>query len=130
NEIAYYVMGSLGGRRPFRNRPGWWSDEAHTGLLAMVDEMVALGSEPVPTAAETTPAQPLSDALVVDDSLRGELVEQLAWPAEHAGGDQQVPLAHTLHRGEPTRLKPRAALLHELAPALGQRRQHDPAILV
>ena len=45
----------------------------------MVDEMVALGSEPVPTAAEATPAQPLSDALVVvDDALRGELVEQPA----------------------------------------------------
>jgi hypothetical protein len=44
----------------------------------MVDEMVALGSEPVPTVDDATPAQPLSDALVVDDALRGELVEQPA----------------------------------------------------
>jgi hypothetical protein len=51
----------------------------------MVDEMIALGSEPlspaeesVPAAEAATPAQPLSDALVVDDSLRGELVEQPA----------------------------------------------------
>jgi hypothetical protein len=51
----------------------------------MVDEMVALGNEPAATAADATPpatdatsAQPLSDPLVVDDSLRGELVEQLA----------------------------------------------------
>ena len=88
NEIAYYVMGSLGGRRRFRNRPGWWSDEAHTGLLAMIDEMVALGTEAVPASADTVPVpaprppqpppQPLSDPLVVDDSLRGELVEQPA----------------------------------------------------
>ena len=78
NEIAWYVMGSLGHRRRFRSRPGWWSDEAHVGLLAMVDEMVALGSEPVPTADDATPAQPLSDAVVVDDALRGELVEQPA----------------------------------------------------
>jgi hypothetical protein len=78
NEIAWYVMGSLGHRRRFRSRPGWWSDEAHIGLLAMVDEMVALGSEPVSTVDDATPAQPLSDALVVDDALRGELVEQPA----------------------------------------------------
>jgi len=80
NEIAWYVMGSLGHRRRFRSRPGWWSDEAHTGLLAMVDEMVALGSETASTTANTAPAsaQPLSDALVVDDALRGELVEQPA----------------------------------------------------
>jgi hypothetical protein len=80
NEIAYYVMGSLGHRRRFRGRPGWWSDEAHTGLLAMVDEMVALESETAPTADNTAPvpAQPLGDALVVDDALRSELVEQPA----------------------------------------------------
>jgi hypothetical protein len=78
NEIAYYVMGSLGGRRRLRNRPGWWSDEAHIGLLAMVDEMVALGTEPAPAAAAVTSAQPLSDPLVVDDSLGSELVEQVA----------------------------------------------------
>jgi hypothetical protein len=73
-------MGSLGHRRRLRSRPGWWSDEAHTGLLAMVDEMVALGTETAPTAANTAPesAQPLGDALVVDDALRGELVEQPA----------------------------------------------------
>ena len=80
NEIAYYVMGSLGRRRRLRSRPGWWSDEAHVGLLAMMDEMAALGVEPLPAVAEATPtpAQPLSDPLVVDDSLRGELVEQPA----------------------------------------------------
>jgi len=84
NEIAYYVMGSLGRRRRFRNRPGWWSDEAHAGLMAMVDEMVALGTEPEPEPAPApaelaqATAQPLSDPLVVDDSLRGELVEQPA----------------------------------------------------
>jgi hypothetical protein len=77
-EIAWYVMGSLGHRRRLRSRPGWWSDEAHVSLLAMVDEMVALGYEPVPTAETATPAQPLRDALVVDDSLGGELVEQPA----------------------------------------------------
>jgi len=77
-EISWYVMGSLGRRRRFRSRPGWWSDEAHEGLLAMVDEMVALGTEVGATAADATPAPPLSDPLVVDDALRGELVEQPA----------------------------------------------------
>jgi hypothetical protein len=46
----------------------------------MVDEKVSLGSETASTTANTAPAsaQPLSDALVVDDALRGELVEQPA----------------------------------------------------
>ena len=76
-EIAYYVMGSLGRRRRVRPRPGWWSDEAHQGLLAMVDEMIALSNEPVQTAADVE-AQPLSRPVLVDTSLRGELVEQPA----------------------------------------------------
>jgi hypothetical protein len=71
-EIAYYVMGALGRRRRLRPRPGWWSDEAHAQLLAMVDEMIALGSEPVTAAGR------LSRPMVVDDALCGELVEQPA----------------------------------------------------
>jgi hypothetical protein len=76
-EIAYYVMGSLGRRPRLRSRPGWWSDEAHAGLLAMVDEMVAVGTEDVAPAADVAAAQRLSDQVALD-TLRGDLVEQPA----------------------------------------------------
>jgi hypothetical protein len=80
-EIAYYVMGSLGRRRRVRPQPGWWSDEAHYALLGMVDEMVALGHEAIEAAEAPAAApvkQPLPDPVVVAGSLRGELVEQPA----------------------------------------------------
>jgi hypothetical protein len=81
-EIAYYVMGSLGRRRRFRARPGWWSDDAHVALLEMVDEMVAITPAGMATATnDAATAEPLSDPIALDDladALRGELVEQPA----------------------------------------------------
>ena len=61
-----------------RPQPGWWSDEAHYELLAMVDEMTALGDQPIETEVPAPPAQPLTEPGVVDAALRGELVAQPA----------------------------------------------------
>jgi hypothetical protein len=77
-EIAYYVMGSLGRRPRLRPQPGWWSDEAHYELLAMVDEMTALADQAVETEVPAPAAQPLAEPVVVAAALRGELVEQPA----------------------------------------------------
>lgn len=77
-EIAYYVMGSLGRRPRLRPQPGWWSDEAHYELLAMVDEMTTLADQAVETEVPAPAAQPLAEPVVVAAALRGELVEQPA----------------------------------------------------
>jgi hypothetical protein len=93
-EIAYYVMGSLGRRKLRRRGPGWWSDDAHRALLGLIDRMIDLGdvaTEDFSVAGEVAVIDARSerlrdpvdgrdafDGLNAIDALGRELVEQPA----------------------------------------------------
>ena len=105
DEIAYYVIGSLGPRDS-------WSDEQHTAVVALVDRLIAPESET------------LSAPLV------GDLLEQAAQPLEHSGGYHEFVFAEGLQCDAEPRLEPRAPLLDQPAPAVGERGEHDAPVAV
>jgi hypothetical protein len=101
DEIAYFVVGALSGR------PGRWSDEEHTSMISLLDDLIELGA-----------------------ALVGDLLEEIVQPVEHGGGYHEFILAEGLQgRAEP-RLEARPALLDQPAPAVGERREHDAPVAV
>lgn len=108
DEIAYYVVGALG-------RRGRWSDEDHTAVVALVEELIEID------------AAPDGDASV---PLVGDRLEQVAQPLEHRGGYHEFVLAEGLQCSAEARLEASAPLLDEPAPALGQGGEHHAAVSV
>lgn len=76
--------------------------EAHTALLGLIDQLIALG----------------------------QLVEHLPQTVENGGGGEEVLVAEVLEGGAPAGLELLSAPLDHIAPALGQRRQHDALVAV
>jgi len=125
--IAHYVVGSLVGRAARRGR---WSNEDHTAMISLLDELIAMD------------VQPALELVVGDAGLRlnldedwatplvGDLLEHVAQPVEHSGRGQQLLLAERLECATETRIPLRASALHEGAPAVGERGQDDPAIAI
>jgi hypothetical protein len=104
DEIGYYVVGALGRRER-------WADEEHAAMAALLDELIEIGG------ASGAP-------------LVGDLLEQTPEPLEHRGGDHEFVLAERLECGVEPRLEPSPALLHEAAPAFGERGEHDAPVAV
>jgi hypothetical protein len=102
DEIAYYVVGALGRRER-------WSDQDHAAVVALLDELIEIGG------ASGAP-------------LVGDLLEQTPEPLEHRGGDHEFVLAERLECGVEPRLEPSPALLHEAAPAFGERGEHHASV--
>jgi len=97
DEIASYVVGALDRR----------SDEDHSAMIALLDELIDLGA-----------------------ALVGDLFEQTTQPVEHRRGHHEFLFAEPIQcRAEP-RLEARPALLDESAPALGERGEHDTPVAV
>jgi hypothetical protein len=113
DEIAYYVVGALSGRVS----RGTWSDDEHRAMLGLLDELIEIEREPA--------LQP-----VFAEPLLGDLVEQVAQPVEHGGGDEQISFAEPLHCGAEARFEPRAALFDESTTVLGERREHHAPVAV
>ena len=107
DEIAYYVVGALGGGRGRR------SDEDHAAMIALLDELIEIDRAPELGAA-----------------LVGDLLEEIAQPVEHGGGYHEFVLAEGLQGGAEPRLEARPALLDQPAPAVGERREHDAPVAV
>jgi hypothetical protein len=117
DEIGYYVVGALTARGV---RAGRWSDEDHAAMIGLLEDLIELEREPA------------LDALVAEapTPLVGQLLEQPAQPLEYGAGDQQILLAELGHGGSETWLEARPALLHEAAPVIRERRQHDTPVAV
>jgi hypothetical protein len=101
DEIAYYVVGALSGR------PGRWSDQEHTSMISLLDDLIELGA-----------------------ALVGDLLEEIAQPVEHGGGYHEFVLTEGLQGGAEPRLEARPALFDQPAPAVGERREHDAPVTV
>ena len=86
DEIAYYVVGALGRRRR-------WSDDEHTAVIALLDELIEIDRAPELGAP-----------------LVGDLLEQLAQPLEHGGGCHEFLVAERprVRRGSAARSAPGA----------------------
>jgi hypothetical protein len=110
DEIGYYVVGALVDRPTPRGR---WSDEQHLAMIALLDELVEIGSAP-----------DLSPSLV------GQLLEQPPEPLEHGGGDAQIFVAELGHRGSEARLEACPPLLDQLASGIGERGEHHAPVAV
>ena len=113
DEIAYYVVGSLAGRRS----RGGWSDEEHRAMLGLLDQLIEIEREPAL-------AGPIAEPLV------GDLLEQVAEVVEHGGSDEQIVFAEPLHGGPEARFEPGAAFLDEATTVLGERREHHSPVAV
>jgi hypothetical protein len=94
--VAEHVIRSLGRRITV---------DAHAAVLALIDELIALGSE-------------------------RQLVEHLPEAVEDRGGLEKIRVAEVFKGGAPERLELQPAALDHLAPALGQRGQHDALVAV
>ena len=114
DEIGYYVVGALVGPG---TQVGCWSDDEHAAMIALLEELIEIDRAP---ALEPVIAEPL---------LR-DLVEHVAEPVEHSSGYHEFVLAEGLECGAQPRLEPRAPLLDELAPVVGERREHDAPVAV
>jgi len=110
DEIAYYVVGALVGRRTRRGR---WSDEEHSAMIGLLEALIEIDSLP---------------ELV--GPLVGDLFEQVAQPLQHLGGYHEFSLAEGLQCGAEPRLEARAPLLDESAPAVGERGEDNATITV
>jgi hypothetical protein len=106
DEIAYYVMGALGGRTR-------WSDDEHAAVIALLEELIEIDCAP----ELVTP-------------FVGDLFEEIAQPIEHRGGHHEFILAEGLQCGPEARLEPSAPLLHQLASGAGERGQDDAPVTV
>jgi hypothetical protein len=104
DEIACYVVGALGRRRR-------WSDDEHTAVIALLDELIEIDRAPELGAP-----------------LVGDLLEEIAQPLEHSGGCHEFILAEALECGAEARLEPRPALLDEATAAVGERGEHDAPV--
>ncbi|MGA8721295.1 MAG: hypothetical protein WB557_25060 [Solirubrobacteraceae bacterium] len=114
DEIAYYVVGSLVGRRA---RRGGWSDEEHGAMVSLLEELIEI---------ERAPAlEPL-----IERPLIGQLLEEVAQTVEHGGGDEQILFAELLDCRPETRFEPCSALLDESTTVLGERCEHDAPVVV
>jgi hypothetical protein len=113
DEIGYYVVGSLAGRGSRRR----WSDEAHSAMLGLLDELI-----------EIERAQALDGP--IGEPFVGDLLEQVAEAVEHGGGDEKIVFAEPLHCGSEARLESCPALLDESTTVLGERREHDAPVAV
>jgi hypothetical protein len=98
DEIGYYVVGALG-------RRGRWSDEQHTAMIAMLEELIELGAP-----------------------LVGDLLEEAAQPLEHRRGHHEFVLAEGLQCSAEARLEASPALLDQSAPAVGERGEDDAPV--
>jgi hypothetical protein len=114
DEIAYYVVGALAGRGRGRGR---WSDEEHGALVELLEGLIEIDREPA--------LEPL-----IEEPLIGELLEEVAQPVEHRGGDEQIVFAEPLHCGPEARFEPCAALLDEATTVLGERGEDDAPVAV
>ena len=106
DEIGYYVVGALG-------RRGRWSDDEHTAVLALVEELIEIDRVPELTTA-----------------LRGDLLEEIAQPLENLGGYHEFVFAEGLECGAEPGLEASPALLDETAAAVGEGSEHDAPIPV
>jgi hypothetical protein len=117
DEIAYYVVGALAGRGVRRGR---WSDEDHTAMIGLLEDLIEVEREPA------------LDALIAERTgpLVGEFLEQPAQPLEDGAGDEEILITELGHGGSEAWLEPCPALLQQAAPAIGERREHHAPVLV
>jgi hypothetical protein len=124
DEIGYYVVGALHGQ-------GRWSDQEHGSLIALVEELIEIGREPVLGASAGEAAFDLivgGGDLAEDMSLVGNLLEQIAQPLEHDGSHHEFLLAEGLQCGTEAGLEASPPLFDQTEPAVGQRAEHDATI--
>jgi hypothetical protein len=116
DEIGYYVVGSLaaGARR------GRWSDEDHTAMIVLLEQLIEIDAAPT---LETPLDEPLTP-------LIGQLLEQPAQPLEDAGGYHEFVLAERLQCGAEPRLEASSPLLDQPATTLGERGQDHASVAV
>jgi hypothetical protein len=114
DEIGYYVVGALVGRR---SRRGRWSDEEHGAMVSLLEKLIEIDREPA--------LEPL-----IERPLIGDLLEEVPQTVEHGGGDEQILFAELLDRRPEERFEPCAALLDEPTAVLGERCEHDAPVLV
>ena len=128
DEIAYYVVGALVGRG---SRRGRWSDEEHGAIISLLEELIELDR---PATLGTSLDDAALDLIVDgpslghDTPLIGDLLEHAAESIEHSSGYHEFVLAEGLECGAEARLEPGAALLDQLAPAVGERGEHDAPV--
>jgi hypothetical protein len=103
DEIAFYVVRATGRRH---------SDESHAAVLALIDQLIAMGFE-------TAPVQKLGI----------DLVEQRRDALEDLGGGSQLIVGELREGSAPAGLLASPPLLDHLPAALGQRSEHDALVL-
>jgi hypothetical protein len=113
DEIGYYVVGALHGR-------GRWSDDDHASMIVLIEGLIEIDREAALDAVVGEPLVPLV----------ADLLEEVAQPLEHARGYHEFVLAEGLQCGAEARLESSPALLHEAAPAVGERGEHDAPVAV
>jgi hypothetical protein len=130
DEIGHYVVGSLAAGRSCR---GAWSDEDHTSMIALVEELIEIGREPElgPSLEEAAFDLIIGDADLADHvPLVDDLLEQIAQPLEHDGSHHEFLLAEGLQCGAEAGLEASPALLDQTASTLGERGEHDAPVAV
>ena len=113
DEIAYYVVGALAGRRG--SRRGRWSDEEHGAIIGLLDELIELD-------------RPAALALGADTSLIVDLLEHAAESIEHGSGYHEFVLGEGLECGAEERLEPGPAPFDQPTPAVSERGEHHAPV--